>query len=567
MTLTPANGRFPQITRREWTAVLLLALLAASFFLLPYLLGHLAAPDDVVFTGLLINVEDGSYLSAIEQGRAGAWTYRNFFTTEAHRPIFIQGFYLGLGHLARWLGATAVAVWHLALWLMDFLLFLLLYPFIAGFVAKPAARWTAYALTLLGGGFDWWSFPLAFERANTLEAVPMDVYVPEAHVFFSALTYPHFIAGILLIMLILWWTLRALTAPMSARRRWALVVSAGAGNLLLGVVYPFLIFLIAAALGLFYVSLVWRARRFLWPELLRLALIFIIPVPLFLYYAWAISAVAVFKLWNAQAVTLTPNPLHLLLAYGPYLLLGGLSLRRWSNWTRELQTAVLLLYFWVVAVAVLLYLPLNPQRRFVEGLQLPLAILAAMGLFEVVLPRLAGTRFVARLAQRPRYSRAGIQRLVVVLLVLFVSLINLYIYTGTAVTLAVIQPYPLFRPRLEVAAMQQLRKEGEPDAVVLSSYWSGSYLPAQSGHVVFVGQRFETVQFETKRALAERFFAAATPDAWRVQFLSEYQIAYVFYGRSERELGEFELGEKSYLELAYENGETAVYRVLLASLQ
>lgn len=557
----------PSITRREWQTIVVVAVILAAVMVLPYLLGHWLGPANWKFTGLLINVEDGSYLSAIEQGRLGNWTYRNFFTTEPHHPIFIQGFYLALGHLARWLGVTAVTVWHLALWLADLFLFILLYPFIARFIAAPAGRWAAYALVVLGGGFDWWQFPQAFERSNTLEAVPLDLYTPEAHTFFSALTYPHFIAGIILIMLTLWWSMLLLTAPLSPRQRWGLVVAAGLVNTLLGVVYPFLIFLLAGVLGLYYLYLLWNAGAILWAELLRLALIFLMPVPLFLYYMWAISTVEVFKLWNDQAVTLTPQPLHLVLAYLPYLVLAGFALKSWSRWSPERQTAVSLLWSWVIAVAVLLYLPLNPQRRFVEGLQVPLAILAAIGFFEVVWPWLAQRGWVHSLAQRPRYSLDGLRRLTVILLVLLASLINLYIYAGTAVTLSVIQAYPLFRPQLELEAMDWLRANAAPDEVVLGSYWSGSYIPYRGHNVVVVGQRFETVGFADKRTQAEQFFASDASDDWRSQLLRNYGVAYVFYGRSERELGDLIPAARPYLKLAYENEETAVYRVVNNKLE
>jgi hypothetical protein len=348
-------------------------------------------------------------------------------------------------------------------------------------------------------------------------------------------------------------------------------VAAGLANTLLGVVYPFLIFLLAGVLGLYFLYLIGRARAVLWPELLRLALIFLIPMPLFLYYFWAITTIDVFKLWNDQAVTLTPHPLHLILAYLPYLILAAFSLKNWAKWPLERQTAAALLWSWLAAVAILLYLPLNPQRRFVEGLQLPLAILAAIGFFEVVWPWLAQTRLLASLAQRPRYSLSGLRRLSAVLLVLLVSLLNLYIYAGTAVTLGVIQNYPLSRPQSELAAMDWLRANAAPDEVVLSSYWSGSYIPYRSQRTVFVGHLFETIDFADKRAQAEQFFAGDTAvstgprqsDSRRIQLLEEYRVAYVFYGRSERALGDLNPGQRPYLELAYENGETAVYRVLI----
>ncbi|NJN53476.1 MAG: hypothetical protein HC804_01220, partial [Anaerolineae bacterium] len=464
---TPFNWPSPSISRREWTIASLLAVAFATLMILPYLLGHWTAAPDTVFTGLLINVEDGSYLSAIEQGRQGSWGYRNFFTTEPHQAVFIQGFYLGLGHMARLLSISAVAEWHLALWLADLILFLVLFWFLSHFLQRSDLRFTAFLLAILGGGFDWFQFPLAFERAHTLEAVPIDIYVPEAHIFFSALTYPHFSIGIVAILLVLGWMLRGWFAA-SSRRGWLFVLLAGLANVLLSVVYPFLIFLVAAVLGSYFLLLLWRVRRILWREGIMLTAVFLMPIPLFLYYAWAIRTVEVFRLWNNQAVTLTPNPLHLLLAYLPYLVLALLIWRSWRTWPAERRWSLAFLWVWLAAVAVLLYLPLNPQRRFVEGVQVPLSILAAVGLLEVLVPWLWARPLVMRLLQKPRYNKNGIRNLVVLMVLLTASLINVYIYLGTTITLAWARPYPLFRPVAEVAGMQWLGDHTEPDDTVLS---------------------------------------------------------------------------------------------------
>jgi hypothetical protein len=548
------------ISRREWVTAVILAVIVATMMVLPYLLGHWSAPPDTIFTGLLINVEDGSYLSAIEQGRQGAWVYRNFFTAEPHQPVFIQGFYLGVGQLARVLGISAVAGWHLALWLADFFLFLVLFWFIGGFLERPDLRLTAFLLAIFGSGFDWFQFPLAFERANTLEAVPLDIFVPEAHIFFSVLTYPHFAMGIAAILLVFGCLLRSWFAQ-NQIAGWLLALLAGLANVLLAVVYPFLIFLVGPVLGVYYLLLLWQAQRILWREGLMLVLAFALPIPLFLYYGWAIRTVEVFRLWNDQAVTLTPNPLHLLLAYLPYLVLGFLVWRGWRARPLAQRWSLAFLWVWLGTVAVLLYLPLNPQRRFVEGLQVPLSMLAALGLLEVAIPWLLARPFFVRLAQRPRYSTAGIQKLVVAMVLLAVSLINLYIYLGTVATLALIRPYPLFRPLAEVEGMQWLQEHTEPGAVILSRYWSGSYIPSQAMRPVFVGQRYESVQFEAKRTLADVFFAAGHDDRWRRDWLAEHHIAYLFVGPHERELAGWPAASPPFLQSVYQNTAVTIYQV------
>ncbi|GAB4264389.1 MAG: hypothetical protein Kow0080_03380 [Candidatus Promineifilaceae bacterium] len=547
--------------RKEWLVVTGVAVIVAALFVLPYWLGHVRARPGEMFTGLLINLEDGSYLSAIEQGRQGAWVYENRFTLEPHHPVFIQGYYLALGHVARLLGVTAVTMWHVALWLADVFLFLLVYRFTAVFFTKVAHRAAAVALIWFGAGYDWWLLPASWERANTLEAVPMEPYVPELHLFYSALTYPHFIMGIAFILLVVWAVWCVLLTPVGDRRRWYWAVGAGLAHVGLGVVYPFLIFLTAGTAGLMWLVLCWRDGRIRWHDVGYLATAFLIPVPLFVYYAWAILTEPVFAVWNAQAVTLTPNPIHVLLAYLPYWLLGMTLVWRWRHWPQEKKMAVLLPVAWVVTAVILLYMPTNPQRRFVEGLQIPLAVLAALGWVEVTWPAIAQSRFMQNVLQKPRYAAAGMARLMTGILVGVVSLFSLYLYVGTVATLAVLRPYPLFRPVQEVTAMQWL-SQAEGDGVVLSAKSSGSYIPYLSGRKVFVGQRYETIDYQNRLELAEQFFAAETPDAWRISFLQEQPVGFVFVGRAERELGAIDWEKRPYLAQVYDNGETAVYRVL-----
>jgi hypothetical protein len=549
-------------SRREWLVVLIIAATAVALLIAPYLLGHRLARPGTFYTGLLINVEDGTYLSAIEEGRLGAWTYRNFFTVEEHDPVFIQGFYLALGHAARLLGLSAVAVWHLALGFFNLLLFLVLFAFVSFHLPEPGRRRVAFLLLLFGSGFDLWRFPTWFERTAALDAVPVTLRMPEAHLFFSALTYPHFMAGILLIVAVFWLTFLALHQEMSHGRRWASACLAAFANLMLAVVYPFLIFLVTAVLGAYYLYRLYRARRILWREGAMLALVYAIPAPLFLYYYFALLGNPVMQAWNAQAVTLSPNPLHFVLTYLPYLVvaLPGLRLLRRRDFPR--REALLFLWIWLAAAALLLYMPLNPQRRFVQGLQVPLAILATVGLYHCFLPWLRQNHLVVALARRPRYTLDGLQRLATVLFLFLAGLVNAYLLAGAFITLAVVQPYPFFRPQAELEAMNWLRANSRPEEVVLAAYWTGSYLPYGAGNRIVVGHRYETVHFDARRQEVERYFSLVADDVWRQSLLRRYGIAYVFTGQAERELGLFDPAQAGYLERVFENDETAVYRVL-----
>ncbi len=533
---------------REWRAAILIALIAAAILQIPYALGYLFARPGTEYQGLLVNVEDFSYHAIMLQGYEGAWQYQIQFTPEAHAPAFIYGFYLALGHVARVIGISIVAAWHGALIAFALILFLALFGFIRLFISDLLTLFVAYLLALFGSGFDWFLFP--FEPFDSVGVAPIDFRMPEAHLFYSALTYPHYSAGITLMLAAFYFARRA-----QDEKKIAFAFCAGVANLLLAIVFPFLILLTGGVLGADWVHRCRLERRILWLAARNLIIAFIIPLPLLFYYAAILQSNEIFRVWNAQATTLSPNPLHYLLAYGVMLALAVLSSRGVA------RNDTMLLWLWLFVVALLLYAPLGAQRRFVLGVQIPLAILAAIGITRVVLPRLQVSRLFRVLAARRGYSAAGLRRLLVVALLFFISSANFAILVRHSIFTAVEQPDAFFRARAEIAAMDWLRAHSARSDTVLGAYWTGSFIPARAGNRVFVGQRYETAFFDDKMRSVEAFFSASARDDWREYLLAQYRVAYVFYGPRERDLGAFDPARSQYLERAYANDQVTIYRV------
>jgi len=152
----------------------------------------------------------------------------------------------------------------------------------------------------------------------------------------------------------------------------------------------------------------------------------------------------------------------------------------------------------------LVYLPFNLQRRLVEGVQVPLSLLAALGVSHF---RLQGFRL----------------RVFVGVLLAGLSLTNMLLVAGNILALQG-QPAPIYRDTKEVVALDWLDKRVEPDDVVLAAHETGNYLPARVGARAFVGHGPETVRFGEKKALVARFFDAPADDAWRQEVLREYPL-------------------------------------------
>jgi len=360
-----------KVTRREWTMAVSIAVATTLVMLVPYILGYALTRPGTEYTGLVVNVEDGSYLSAIGEGYHGAWLYHLPFTTEPHAPAFIEVFYLALGHLARALDLSIMQMWHLARVLASVLMFSTMIGFIALFLHAPVQRLVAYLFGIVGAGVDWSALP--WERADALSGVPLDLHMPEAHPFFLAMTYPHIAVNVALLLITFWLGLHALNPAVTWRHRRIFALGAALTNFLLGIVYPFIIFLSAAVLSLYLLYLIARARKILWGEAGLLFAIYALPAPLFIYYQLQVVANPVLQIWNAQATTLSPNPLHYLLAYAPFILLGAFAVK-WI--VRDPNLKLRFLLIWIGSAALLLYAPITQQRRFVQGLQIPLVLVA-----------------------------------------------------------------------------------------------------------------------------------------------------------------------------------------------
>ncbi|MBI4675643.1 MAG: hypothetical protein HY741_28700 [Chloroflexi bacterium] len=542
----------------------LLALVALTGVLvlqLPYVLGYVMTPPETMYTGLLINVEDANYITIMQRGSEGAWMHSLRFTSEPDAPAFLYVFYLALGHVGHVLGVGATTMWHLARVVFTFIAFLLAFGFVGTFIADSTQCFVAYLLAIAGSGFDWFAFP--WEHLDPTSATPVDLKMADAHLFSAALTFPHYLASISLLLILFWCTARLCTENLSRVKIIGLLLLGGLANIGIALVYPFFVILSCGVLSVYFVFLSVHGRKFLWREGIFLGALILPVSPLVYYYEQAFAESELLRVWSAQSQTFSPNPLHYLLTYAPYLIFA-----LWGAWRVGLGDASqarrrVLLWTWVLVVALLVYVPLGPQRRFLQGVQIPLAILATFGLFEVALPRLQQAQWFQELAHRRKYTVASLSRLVVTLCVALICLSSIYQWVSAIALTAIVQPYPLFRPRDEVAAMDWLRTQSTANDIVLSSYWSGSYLPLRSGMRVYLGHYYETIHFQEKMRAVDELFDAGTAESTRLQFLRANRIDYLFYGRAERALGDFDPAKFWALQPVYANKAVVIYRTKL----
>jgi Family of unknown function (DUF6541) len=363
-----------------------------------------------------------------------------------------------------------------------------------------AERRIAFLFVALSSGLGW--LAVIFGHLST-----SDLVIPESNTFYSLHINPHFPAAMALMVGMLG---RIPTIQYRISRAVSETVFLIASSLALAIVQPFATVTVYVTLGVYLALCWWRDRHVAWPIVWKALIAGMVTLPLLAYTLWITQADPVLRGWMAQNVTLSPPIWDYVLGYG---LMLALAVPGAVVAARRRSDTDLLLLAWVGVTALLLYVPFAMQRRFSLGLHIPLAILAAMGLFHVA-------------RQQRIWGWALAATLPTTLLVIVLAL-------GGGLK----QDSRLFVTADEAAALDWLHDHAPRDAVVLASPEMGLFIPAWAGRRVVYGHPFETVDAEQTKALVETFFAPGTDNAKRDAMLREWNVAFVFVGPRERAIG------------------------------
>ena len=536
-----------RISWAEWRWILLGSAVVLLLTGIPYLLAwRVAVREGLTFSGFLIGVEDGnSYLAKMAQGARGHWLFHLAYTSEPHDGALLFSFYLLLGRLTAALPGSAAdlplrMIWafHLARLACSAVLLLVVYRFVAEFIERPAMRFLTWVLIAIGGGLGW--LLLAVGQDNWLGGLPLDIILPEGFTFLTMLTLPHVALGraLLLAGMLVW--LR------HGRRSVRGALAAGFLWLLMGLVVPFYPLVAGTVVGA--TLCVWWLVRQQFPrrEFLLACLAGVLVAPGVLYTAWVFTTNPVMQGWSAQNLVLSPSPLHYLAAYGvPGLLaIGGVV---WV-WRTRPDLRFWLPVAWLLVVPILLYVPFSLQRRLVESYQAPLTVLAVLGIEKFFWP------WLQERMEKPAW-------LFGVWLSLMVPTALVLVVGSSATALA--GHAPIYHSPAKVAAAAWLAEQGGEDALVVADYSTGNFIPGWTPVRVYLGHGSETIDYACKAAEVQRFFAAATQDAWRAEFLQENDVDFVLAGPDEEALSDADRPVPAFLRPVFRQDDWVLYEVNL----
>jgi hypothetical protein len=484
---------------REWRLPIVMGLVLAVVTAIPYVYAYATQQPGHVFMGFFYLGDDANtYLAKMRQGWEGSWSWQNRYTTEGSPSAYLFMFWIVLGHIAAVLHLPLIVVFHLARIAAAFALMGAGWLLIRHFIQDPAARRFAFFFLAIGLGMGYviqaLGHPVIFGNVTDT----LDWRMPELTAFYSVLALPHFAWSGVFAALGIALTFKAIQRP-------SLLLGFAAGLAWLGQasIHPQMPILMGGATAVAMLVRRPPTRRG-WAAG---AIAFLVPAPYILYSYLAFVGNPEVQRWTFHSKNaLPPETISFLLAIAPQLVLALIGI---PGAIRRRTREDVFLVAWLVLLAAILYLP-NPagdlRRRFLDGLYLPLVILAARAMYEEILPRVRSLR-----------GRA----LIPFSYVAFAAIGSAFLVLAPIAVAA--EP----QYSMSVAAYDGLVWLGnQPAGRVLSMPGVGLYVPAYSPDTVYVGHYDETFDYANKTQTA---LALLTGKADLEQFAQQNQIRYIVW--------------------------------------
>ena len=520
---------------------------------LPYIAAALRTPSGHVFRGVLTAYDDTfTYLAWMREGANGHLLMCDPFTSEPQRCEFFLPLWAVLGFISRVSNIPIPVTFHIGRVIAA--LFLLVVARAVAMTVVRTRRLIRYSLWLyvLSGGFGWLVY--AAQNAGDLfratrSGGSADLTLPEAIIFRSLFSQVHFAVGVILVAGAINLFFHALVEKKPNRG-----LLAGTLVSLLAVVHPYMVFVVCAVAAVAFILLPRLERksetaRETYYRNARTAVVFILgTLPGVAYAIYLSFSNEVLREWLRVTDTFSPQPWEYALGFGIVGLLAIAGFR--VLWNQHVPYGRLLLV-WAVVHAAILYAPMSIQRRFIEGLQLPLAIASA-----------AALHWIARKA----FKGAGAVRnrkIFLTCAIVVASLTNAGFWAGQMLARGTGSGATDPRRYLDsdlTAAFDWLKTNAPADAVLFSSYLTGNVAPSMTGLRVFLGHYAQTLKSDEKGAQTIAFYANAMDDETARKLFAMHRVRYVIHGPFERAVSTT-FSPPDWLSVVYSAGDVSVFEV------
>jgi hypothetical protein len=475
-------------------------------------------PAGHVYTWMLHNIDDSAvYLSWMKQVAQGQFFQENRFCVEPQKSVLFNLWFLILGWLSKLTGGPVA--YHIGRLVG-----------VAGLVAAVSSltkqifsdrkhQNLALAFTCISSGFGYLFG--GFSAARGFTGQPVDLFQPELSVFQVSVYSPLFAPALALIIIAISNWIKAETS-----RQTQPAILAGVATALLGNIHSYDVLHVALAVIVIRIVGDLVLRQFDLQMWLRATAAGVIALPT---TAWVFYATRVDPLFAARADTDTRTAaIHwVILGFGiafPFAVVAVV------NAIKSRDATKLMLAAWWLGAMLSAQLPFAFQRKMLMGAQIPISLLATVGLLHII-AKLSG----------------DFPKIVMGTVFLTASPTNILWVQDAMSKLPANAGSTQMRPYLtldESKALKWLGEHGKPtDAVLVGPDPTSHlrfpsvalmphlsvYVPAIAGLTVYDGHWSETINYAAKITATVQFFDARTSDDVRRQILAQSHIRYVLY--------------------------------------
>jgi len=536
---------FKSISRREWQFIAFFSLLLIIITSIPLIYGYLKTPADKIFTGMhFVSADDWFvYYSFINQGKEGLLLFNDLFSSIDHLPV-VRPLWLGVGLLARFFNLSAFLSFNLARVILIPIFIIVSYLLISLFFEDKLKRKLVLSFLAFSSGLGiFLIYRLALYPSNYANGCfhwPMDLWVPDINSFFTLFASPHFIAASILIFLIFLFTIL-----FSQEYNYYYPLLSGLSGLFLFSFHPFQVLKVYIIIAVFFLILFIKAKKIIWHYVFYGLIFLFISLPSVFYYLWLMKVDWLTIQRALQNINPTTPLLTTIISFGG-LFVGfilGINYLYKNNLLKNYK--YLFLIIWAIVQFVLLYAPVNYQRRLALGIHLPFVLLTCIFLFHF---------YQVKKELIKKYAVAFSVLIFIVFIPsnLFVLATDIMIYNQEREA-----------SYLDLDTYQGfiwLKENSDAESIIFSSVRTGNILPAYALRTSYVGHAVETPYYNQRKKEPAWFFSQKKDVG--LEFFKKRNIKYIFYGKLEKELGNFDPNSQSYLKEVYTSKEVKIFEVL-----
>ena len=535
------------ITKKEWHYVILLSVLVILITAAPYLYACLSAPEGYFYNGLhsLTPGDSPVYFSYINQIKAGNLVLRDYFTSELQEKGLINFFWLKVGLFARIFNLPADIAFHVFRLILIPIFLVILYIFISYFFKEKNKRKVSLFFICFASGIGAYFAGVfdvlyPFDQYAFIYKWPVDLWMPEANIFLTLYQTPHFIASLTLLVCFFCFMLLALE-----NKNYFYSFLAGLVGLIWFNFHPFYFPYVFAILLVYFLILICQSKKIslIWHYFLAL----ILSLPFVFYHYYKIQTDLVIGERASQNLLPTPPVLFVFLGFG-FLLIFALAGLYYLIRNRILfkDNKKVFLAAWLFVGLILIYSPVFFQRRFLQGLEIPVIFFAIIFFYDYS-------------AFFKKYFEKNLVLAIFFFIIIF----------GFSTLFNLVRDLSYYKNNLNKfylpieykEATNWLEENNSEDKIILSYEINGQFIPAFVNQQVYLAHGIETINYKEKKEKTALFFASQLNEQEDKDFLEQNNIGYIFYSDWERQFAQFQPAEKKYLEKVFNKGQIEIYKI------